>query len=129
MSEITKLHKCLRSLNYTNVWDHLTTQMSEITKLHKCLRSLNYTCLRSLDYKCLRSLNYTNVWDHLITQLVQQQYTHYTMVINYVIDTIQVFLPKYPLTTVRSCFSADKLQIVRGKAEDTIVVRPHLSSF
>ena len=32
---------------------------------------------------------------------------------------MQVFLPKCPLTTVRSCFSADVLQIVRGKAEDT----------
>ena len=39
------------------------------------------------------------------------------------------FLPKSPLTTVRSRFSADKLQIVRGEAEDTIVLRPHLSNF
>jgi len=36
------------------------------------------------------------------------------------------FLPKSPLT---SRFSADKLQIVRGEAEDTIVLRPHLSNF
>ena len=43
----------------------------------------------------------------------------------YVIDTVRVFLPKCPLTTVRSCFSADKLQDVRGEAEDTFVVRPH----
>ena len=42
-----------------------------------------------------------------------------------VIDTIQVFLPKYPLTTVRSHLSGDELQIVRDKAEDTFVVRPH----
>jgi len=27
----------------------------------------------------------------------------------FVIDTIQVFLPKCPLKTIRSCFSADKL--------------------
>ena len=28
-------------------------------------------------------------------------------------------------TTVRNRFSADELQIVRGEAEDTFVVRPH----
>ena len=33
----------------------------------------------------------------------------------YVIDTERVFLPKCPLTTVRSRFSADELQIVRGR--------------
>jgi len=37
----------------------------------------------------------------------------------------QVFLPKCPLTTVRSHFSVDELQIVQGEAEDTFVVLPH----
>ena len=32
------------------------------------------------------------------------------------IDTVWVFLPKCPLTTVRCRFSADKLQIIRGEA-------------
>ena len=41
---------------------------------------------------------------------------------NYVIDTVQVFLPKCPLITVRSRFSADELQIVRGEAEDTFIL-------
>jgi len=40
-------------------------------------------------------------------------------------DTVQGFLPKSLLTTVRRRFSADKLQIVRGEAEDIFVVRPH----
>jgi len=35
------------------------------------------------------------------------------------------FLPKCPLTTVRSPFCADKLQIVRDEAKDTFAVRPH----
>jgi len=43
----------------------------------------------------------------------------------YVIDTVRVFLPTCPLTTVRSRFNADKLQIVRGQAEYIFVVRPH----
>ena len=43
----------------------------------------------------------------------------------YVIDTVQDFLPKCPLTTVRSRFSTDKLQIVRGEAKDTFVVHQH----
>ena len=43
----------------------------------------------------------------------------------YVIDNVRSFLPKCPLTTVRSRFSADELQIVRGEADDTFVVRPH----
>jgi len=43
-------------------------------------------------------------------------------VCNYVIDTVQVFLPKCPLITVRSRFSADELQIVRGEAEDTLIL-------
>ena len=34
----------------------------------------------------------------------------------YVIDTIQVFLPKCPLTTV----SAEEVQIVRDEAQDTL---------
>jgi len=29
------------------------------------------------------------------------------------------------VTAVRSSFSADELQTVRGEAEDTFVVRPH----
>ena len=33
-----------------------------------------------------------------------------------VIDTVRVFLPKCPLTTVRSRFSVVELQIVRGEA-------------
>jgi len=33
-----------------------------------------------------------------------------------VIDNVRVFLPKCPLTTVRSRFSVDELQIVRGEA-------------
>ena len=37
----------------------------------------------------------------------------------------KVFLPKRPVTNIRSRFSADKLQIVRGEAEDTFVVCPH----
>ena len=38
---------------------------------------------------------------------------------------VQGFLPKSLLTTVRSRFSVDELQIVRVDAEDTFVVRPH----
>ena len=34
----------------------------------------------------------------------------------YIINTVRVCLPKCPLTTVRSRFSADELQIVRGEA-------------
>jgi len=33
-----------------------------------------------------------------------------------VIDTVQVYLPQCPLTTVRSRYSADELQIVRAEA-------------
>ena len=40
----------------------------------------------------------------------------------YVRDTVRVFIPKCPLTTARSRFSVEEIQIVRGKAEDTIVV-------
>ena len=47
----------------------------------------------------------------------------------YVLDTVRVFLPKCPLTTVRSRFSADELQLVRGEADDTVVVRTHLIGF
>jgi len=39
---------------------------------------------------------------------------------DYVIDTKRVFLPKCPLTTVRSHFSADDLQIIRGEAENNM---------
>ena len=57
----------------------------------------------------------------------------------YVIDTevfsSSFFLPKYPLTIVRSRISADKLQIVRGEAECSsalnrllTVVRGHFGS-
>jgi len=47
---------------------------------------------------------------------IKQNYTlHYQ--IHLVIDTVRVFLPKCPLTTVRSRFSADELQIVWGEAE------------
>ena len=46
----------------------------------------------------------------------------------YVIDTGRVFLPECPFTTIRSRFSADELQIVRGEAEDTNAVRPHLKA-
>jgi len=46
----------------------------------------------------------------------------------YVIDTVRVFLPMCPLTTVRSRFSTDELHIVRGEAEDTNAVRPHLQA-
>jgi len=35
--------------------------------------------------------------------------------VKYVIDTVRVFLPKCPLTTVGNRFSADELQIVRGE--------------
>jgi len=35
----------------------------------------------------------------------------------YVIDTVRVFIPKCPLTTIGSRFSADELQIVRGEAK------------
>jgi len=35
----------------------------------------------------------------------------------YVINTVGVFHPKCPLTTVRSRFSAEELQIVRVEAE------------
>ena len=35
--------------------------------------------------------------------------------LKYVIATVRDFLPKCPLTTVRSLFSADELQIVRGE--------------
>ena len=40
----------------------------------------------------------------------------YITCVVYVIDTVQFFLAKCPLTTVGSRFSADKLQIVRGEA-------------
>jgi len=43
----------------------------------------------------------------------------------YVIDTVQVFLPNCPLTTVRSLLSVDELHIVRDEADDTFVVRLH----
>jgi len=43
----------------------------------------------------------------------------------YVIYTVRVVLPKCPLTTVRSRFIADELQIVRDEADNTFVVRPH----
>jgi len=39
------------------------------------------------------------------------------------------FSPKYPLTTIRRRFISDELQIVRGEAEDTFIVRPHKSGF
>ena len=42
----------------------------------------------------------------------------------YVIDTVRVFFPKCPLTTVRNRFSADELQISRVEADDAFVVRP-----
>ena len=45
--------------------------------------------------------------------------------VNYVTDTVWVFLLKCPLTTVRSRFSAVDLQIVWGEAEDTSVVCLH----
>jgi len=35
------------------------------------------------------------------------------------------FLPKCPLTTVKSSFSVDEPQIVRGEAVDTFVVHAH----
>ena len=41
----------------------------------------------------------------------------------FVIDTVRVFLPKCPLTTIRSRFSADELQIVRGEATLLMVLR------
>jgi len=37
--------------------------------------------------------------------------------VSYIIDTVREFLPKCSLTTVRSRFSADQLQIVRGEAK------------
>jgi len=43
----------------------------------------------------------------------------------YVIDNVQVFPLKCPLTTVRQLVSADKLQIARDEAEDTFVVCPN----
>ena len=36
--------------------------------------------------------------------------------LKHVLDTVRVFLPKCPLTTVRSSLSADELHIVRGEA-------------
>ena len=45
--------------------------------------------------------------------------------VSWVIDTVQVFLPKGPLITVSSRFSAEELKIVWGEVEDTFVVRPH----
>ena len=39
-----------------------------------------------------------------------------------VIDIVGVFLPKCPLTTVRSRFSADELQLVRGEAYEYVHV-------
>jgi len=41
------------------------------------------------------------------------------------IYTVRVFLPKCPLTTVRGLFSAGELHIIRGEADDKVVVRPH----
>ena len=38
----------------------------------------------------------------------------------YVIDTVRVFLPKRPLTTVRSGFCVHELQIVRLQKERTV---------
>ena len=38
-------------------------------------------------------------------------------------DTVRVFLLKCLITTIRSRFSADELQIVGGEAGDTFVVR------
>jgi len=49
----------------------------------------------------------------------------FILTVQYVIDTVQVFLSKFSLTTVRSWFSVDELQIDRGEAEVTFVVRPH----
>ena len=49
----------------------------------------------------------------------------FILTVQYVIDTVQVFLSKFSLTTVRSWFIVDELQIVRGEAEVTFVVRPH----
>ena len=43
----------------------------------------------------------------------------------YVLDTVRVLLPKCLLTIVRSRFSADELQIVRGETEDTFIVSPY----
>ena len=43
----------------------------------------------------------------------------------YVIYIVRVFLPNCRLTAVRSRFSADEIQIVRGEVEDTFVVRPN----
>jgi len=40
-----------------------------------------------------------------------------SLIVVYVRYLYSFFLPKCPLTTVRSQFSADKLQIVRGEAE------------
>ena len=34
---------------------------------------------------------------------------------DYVLDNVHVFLPKYSLTTVKSRFNADELQLVRGE--------------
>ena len=55
--------------------------------------------------------------------------SNYTLLFNffncvsiyYVIYTVQVFLLKCPLATVRSRFSADELQIVQSEVEDTFV--------
>ena len=52
---------------------------------------------------------------------IKQKITPFKQI--WVIDTVRVFLQKCPLTTVRSRFSADELQLVRGEAEDTFVVR------
>ena len=43
----------------------------------------------------------------------------------FVINTVRVFRQMCPLTIFRSRFSAGELQIVRGEAEDTFVVRSH----
>jgi len=49
----------------------------------------------------------------------------FILTVQFVIDTVRVFLSKFSLTTVRSWFSVDELQIDRGEAEVTFVVRPH----
>ena len=46
-----------------------------------------------------------------------------------VIDTVSVFLSKCPLTAVRNRFSADELQLVRGEADETLVVSSALKRF
>jgi len=70
-------------------------------------------------------INYMSLRDSLIYIEVFS----YSNSNSYVIDTVQVFHPKCPLTTARRRFSADELQIVRGEAEDPFVVRPHFNGF